>query len=284
MQSRTTDTHHSCWLHCQKQRSQVWMRQHRSANRLDSLSALQALQSGKSETLIDILVDKLGSLLPIERVVIQWIPAHTGVSGNEQADHLAKQGSMLPQFQHRISHRESKTLLKSSNKSSWSRQTGSYKAAQDSIHQIDRKRAVLKDVVRRLFSFSTGNSLPLQFVAYSSVIHNVIVLCGVYIRWCSPTCPGFDGVRVVFVFVYWCCQVSLYEMVVCPLILTLLLPVYHAWNSNVCRNPLYGSILTILYLDSGSLLQSSYMIGLLKHQLVNFPDNALSIIFYMRKH
>ena len=77
---------------------------------------------------------------------INWIPAHTGVSGNEQADHLAKQGSMLPQFQHRVAYRESKTLLKVSYKASWSpgwsRQNGGYIPSQDSIYKLDRKSQV----------------------------------------------------------------------------------------------------------------------------------------------
>ena len=40
---------------------------------------------------------KLYSILEHSRMVLQWIPAHCGIKGNEHADRLAKQGANLEQ-------------------------------------------------------------------------------------------------------------------------------------------------------------------------------------------
>ena len=61
----------------------------------DSLSAIQALQYGKSRSRPD-KVDKILSLLNLASTVkfnisIEWIPAHVGIEGNESADMAAKE-------------------------------------------------------------------------------------------------------------------------------------------------------------------------------------------------
>ena len=40
---------------------------------------------------------KLSKLIENRRVVLQWIPAHCGISGNEKADELAKRGANMQQ-------------------------------------------------------------------------------------------------------------------------------------------------------------------------------------------
>ena len=52
----------------------------------DALSVLQAYQSNKLPSLTEALQEVAHG----RRVVLQWIPAHCGVQGNEQADRLAK--------------------------------------------------------------------------------------------------------------------------------------------------------------------------------------------------
>ena len=47
---------------------------------------------------------------------MQWIPAHCGLFGNEEADRLAKDGSSKPQPTAKISFQETKTLKNSTNK------------------------------------------------------------------------------------------------------------------------------------------------------------------------
>ena len=58
----------------------------------DSLSALQALSSGSTESSLKQLQDNSRILSQKNIVVFQWIPAHVGIPGNEVADKLAKEG------------------------------------------------------------------------------------------------------------------------------------------------------------------------------------------------
>ena len=51
----------------------------------DALSVLQAYQNHKLPNLIK----ALQQVAATRRTVLQWIPAHYGISGNEQADFLA---------------------------------------------------------------------------------------------------------------------------------------------------------------------------------------------------
>ncbi|XP_064622569.1 ribonuclease H-like [Lineus longissimus] len=108
----------------------------------DSLSALQALMAATSDQLTENLLKNLSSLLQDRRVVLQWIPAHVGVPGNERADQFAKEGSKQHQTKTRMTYRESKTLLKTKLKNQWRDDTDGYQPLKDSIHQLDRKGQV----------------------------------------------------------------------------------------------------------------------------------------------
>jgi len=55
----------------------------------DAKSVLQALENGKLHQ----LAEALSVLQKGRRVVLQWIPAHCGIPGNEKADRLAKEGA-----------------------------------------------------------------------------------------------------------------------------------------------------------------------------------------------
>ena len=59
----------------------------------DALSVLQALESNKLHQ----LTQALQQVSRTRRVVLQWIPAHCGIPGNEKADTLAKRGAQEDQ-------------------------------------------------------------------------------------------------------------------------------------------------------------------------------------------
>ena len=87
----------------------------------DSKAALQSLTSDTPDQPIHQLLKDL-QLLPHEcTVVLQWIPAHCGISGTERADLLAKSGSKQLQPMSTSTYQEAKTLLRNRQKCQWKR-------------------------------------------------------------------------------------------------------------------------------------------------------------------
>ncbi|XP_041366816.1 uncharacterized protein LOC121381550 [Gigantopelta aegis] len=75
----------------------------------DALSALQALENNKP----DILSEALHPISSVNQVVLQWIPAHCGIPGNENADRRAKLGATKEQADNRMTCEEMKSHIKS---------------------------------------------------------------------------------------------------------------------------------------------------------------------------
>ena len=73
----------------------------------DSRSALDALYNQSEPH----LSKKLHSILGKRRVVLQWIPAHCGINGNEMADKLARKGATMRQYDNPITLAEQKTII-----------------------------------------------------------------------------------------------------------------------------------------------------------------------------
>ena len=88
----------------------------------DSLSTLQTLETGTDVTKdITNLVWAIHSLMSRHHieVTLQWIPAHTGIPGNERADELAKRGANLPQLDIPVSYSTCCQMIKSNIKEDW---------------------------------------------------------------------------------------------------------------------------------------------------------------------
>ena len=77
---------------------------------------------------------KLSKLLESRRVVIQWIPAHCGISGNEKANELAKRGANMQQENILIKIKQKKTIIKNMFR---------VKKIQDDYHKLDRVGQVI---------------------------------------------------------------------------------------------------------------------------------------------
>ena len=57
-----------------------------------------------------------------EKAVIQWIPAHCDIPGNERADRLAKEGGSKEQTDKSLTYLEAKTNIKNSYNEKWKKQ------------------------------------------------------------------------------------------------------------------------------------------------------------------
>nr|KAG5701253.1 hypothetical protein BaRGS_020615 [Batillaria attramentaria] len=65
------------------------------------------------------------------KVAVQWIPAHCGLTGNEEADRLAKSGSRKEQPQQAVSYTEAKTLAMSQQLEEEQRQAAQQEQAEE---------------------------------------------------------------------------------------------------------------------------------------------------------
>jgi hypothetical protein len=116
----------------------------------DSLPTAFALESNNtSDNSINILKDRLLKLTQNSRVVIQWIPAHCGIPGNDKADLLAKDGSQQQQESPSTSHNEAKMLLKQAHRKTWQRKRGEH--GRDTLLHLSTKEATT------IFCLRTGH-------------------------------------------------------------------------------------------------------------------------------
>ena len=104
----------------------------------DARSVLEATTAGKLPHL-----QKALNNLTCLRIVLQWIPSHCVVAGNEEADKLAKQGSEMEQEENSTTYDEMRTVVKSL-----------FKVPQpnDSYHQLSRQDQVI------IFRLRTGHN------------------------------------------------------------------------------------------------------------------------------
>ena len=88
----------------------------------DSLSTLQALESGTDASTEMIQLSwNIHSLISKFNInlVLQWIPGHAGVPGNETADKLAKRGAALPQPEKPATYETTCQMIRSNLHEEW---------------------------------------------------------------------------------------------------------------------------------------------------------------------
>ena len=97
------------------------------------------------------LTKALQQVAATRRAVRQWIPAHCGISGNEQVDNLAKEGARGEQHGNNVSFSKKKTLI---------RVLTMPRSQRDDYHLLSRKQQVvlvrLRTVQNRLNSHMHG--------------------------------------------------------------------------------------------------------------------------------
>ena len=94
----------------------------------DAKSVLQALTSAKC-SLTEQLLASLCQLHSIALTVVQWIPGHSNIPGNDQADAGAKEGAKLPQIENDLDLPEIKTMIKSTIRQRWKKETSKLQQA-----------------------------------------------------------------------------------------------------------------------------------------------------------
>ena len=104
----------------------------------DAKSVLEALAGDK----LPHLMEKLQDVAKHRRVVLQWVPAHCGIPGNETADQLAKDGAKGRQPENSVSFMEKQTLVKATFRTTTSR---------DAYHFLSRQQQVM------IFRLRTGH-------------------------------------------------------------------------------------------------------------------------------
>ena len=146
----------------------------------DSKSVLDALAChGEHELRV-----KLSKLIESRRVVLQWIPAHCGISGNEKADELAKRGANMQQENLPITIKQKKTIIKNMFR---------VKTIHDDYHKLDRAGQVI------LLRLRTGhNRLNAHMYKKMKLVPSSMCICNIEDQTTQhilQRCPNHTNIR-----------------------------------------------------------------------------------------
>ena len=157
----------------------------------DSKAALQSLSSDSPDRDIQRLLQDLHSLPSKCKLTFQWIPAHCGIAGNEEADKLAKSGSEKAQPNPPTTYKEAKTLLKNKRKSEWRRTTGNYNPKHDPINNLKRSDQTA------IFRLRTGHCGLRSHLKRIGVSPSALCDCGAEqtVHHLLQECPNLEAQR-----------------------------------------------------------------------------------------
>ena len=114
----------------------------------DSLSALQGLDSDRDDLTLQKIKQSLSKLGEERNIVLQWIPAHCGIPGNEEAAKLAKIGSETIEDQpSSLTYAEVKTKWNND----WKKNHSDYSMGKDAMHSMEREQQ------KTIFLLRTGH-------------------------------------------------------------------------------------------------------------------------------
>ena len=116
----------------------------------DAQSVIDRLKSYKDKELNN-TTKAICSLCEDHEVVVQWIPSHCGLYGNDKADFLAKTGSSMNQMEVETSYGEEKTHIKRRMKKEWANFHPNHNT-KDPYYQLTRREQVT------IFRLRTGHN------------------------------------------------------------------------------------------------------------------------------
>ena len=137
----------------------------------DSLSALQSLTSETPDDSQKRLMDNINELAQSTKVVLQWIPAHTGIAGNKIADQLAKEGRKKYQPSSHLSCKETRTVIRNRQKSTFIASIGGYNPQKDPLHQLSRHE---QTTIFRLRTGHCGLTGHLKILVFSPRLYVIV--------------------------------------------------------------------------------------------------------------
>ena len=114
----------------------------------------------------------INSLAKTTKVTLQWIPAHTGISGNEMVDLLAKQGSQQQQPNSKLTYQEVKTLINNRRKTMFQQKTNGYNPSKDPMYQLNRHEQTT------IFRLRTGHCGLRNHLKRIGVVPTSLCPCG----------------------------------------------------------------------------------------------------------
>jgi ribonuclease HI len=79
----------------------------------DCKSFLESLETSRdSQAIMQDIISELNLLRESAQVLLQWIPSHCGIDGNEMADPFSRVGSCQAQYEHSVNFCEAKTIIR----------------------------------------------------------------------------------------------------------------------------------------------------------------------------